>query len=184
MRNTKLLFEKFKVERGKDKTKLMDMEDELRKMKTLMRGGDSDKDKIKQLIVEIDDQKFRESETQQQNEKLQQEITKLQTDLKLRAESTNGNSKGRETEIIRLRELGTENTYKIDTLEKDRDSYYEQFKASKEDVIKKDKELSRLKRELEIKSEELTRGQDLEVYFFLLTINKYLSQKNNSCHKK
>jgi peptidoglycan hydrolase CwlO-like protein len=79
----------------------MELEDELRKMKTLMRGGDSDKDKIKTLLVEIDDQIQHVSETQKQNEKLQFDLAKLQSDIINMHERGAGTNKDRETEIIR-----------------------------------------------------------------------------------
>jgi gas vesicle protein len=79
----------------------MDLEDELRKMKTLMRGGDSDKDKIKTLLVEIDDQKQHASEIQKQKEKLQSDLAKLQSDMKNTQDRGTGTNKDRETEIIR-----------------------------------------------------------------------------------
>jgi peptidoglycan hydrolase CwlO-like protein len=66
-----------------------------------MRGRDSDKDKIKTLLVEIDDQIQHVSETQKQNEKLQIDLAKLQSDIINMHERGTGTNKDRETEIIR-----------------------------------------------------------------------------------
>lgn len=149
LRNVKIVFEKFKLERNKDKSKMMDLEDEIKSLKNVVSGGNNEKEKLKLLMITADDLKQKNEEHLKDKEKLGEDVIKLQNQLKQLRDSETNKYQNKTGDIIRLTEDQKLRDERISILEKDRDSYYDQFKKTKEVMIQKDKELHRVKLELE-----------------------------------
>lgn len=181
LRNTKTLYQKFKEEFNKDKRLIIELEDENKKIKNSSKNNETEKEQIKLLLKELEDCKSDINDHLRDKDRLGDDIQRLTEETKRLKDNRTGSIKDKEIDFIRLKEDNDNKEYQIKELEKDKDNYYNEYRLSKENLIKKDKDILRQKREIEDKDQAIKSNQGDEV-ILIVNYHKIGCQKNTGAH--